>query len=58
MEYIKETGEIEFADQIVPYADKGEGTVYEHMMRILDFFSKRSRSNRICLDLGQIGMTA
>ena len=37
VEYIKETGEIEFADQIVPYADKGEGTVYEHMMRILDF---------------------
>ena len=40
VEYIKETGEIEFADQIVPYADKGEGTVYEHMMRILDFSAK------------------
>lgn len=51
MEYIKETGEIEFADQIVPYADKGEGTVYEHMMRILDFSAKEVGATGICLGL-------
>ena len=51
VEYIKETGEIEFADQIVPYADKGEGTVYEHMMRILDFSAKEVGATGICLGL-------
>ena len=51
VEYIKETGKIEFADQIVPYADKGEGTVYEHMMRILDFSAKEVGATGICLGL-------
>ena len=51
VEYIKETGEIEFANQIVPYADKGEGTVYEHMMRILDFSAKEVGATGICLGL-------
>ena len=49
VEYIKETGEIEFANQIV--ADKGEGTVYEHMMRILDFSAKEVGATGICLGL-------
>ena len=51
VEYIKETGEIEFANQIVSYADKGEGTVYEHMMRILDFSAKEVGATGICLGL-------
>jgi N,N'-diacetylchitobiose phosphorylase len=29
-EYVKETGEFSFLDEVIPYADKGSGTVYEH----------------------------
>ena len=31
--YIKETGEFDFLDQVITYADRGEGTVYEHMKK-------------------------
>ena len=51
VEYIKETGEIEFADEIVTYADGGEGTVYEHMMRILDFSAEQVGATGICKGL-------
>ena len=50
-EYIKETGEVSFADRVVPYADKGEGTVYEHMKRILDFSEKEVGANGVCKGL-------
>ncbi|HSR17355.1 MAG TPA: hypothetical protein VLM39_04600, partial [Ignavibacteriaceae bacterium] len=36
-EWVTETGELEFFNQVVPYADGGEGTVYEHLTKILDF---------------------
>ena len=36
-EYVKETGDLAFFDLSVPFADTGEGTVYEHMKRSLDF---------------------
>lgn len=49
--YIKETGEIGFADEIVTYADGGEGTVYEHMRRILDFSAREVGSHGICKGL-------
>ena len=40
--YLKETGDLEFLEKVVPYADKEEGTVYEHLKRALEFsFSKR-----------------
>lgn len=36
--YIRETGKGEFLQQIIPYGDgKGEGTVFEHLWRALDF---------------------
>ena len=35
--YIKETGDYHFLDEIVPYEDKGEGTVLEHLIRGLEF---------------------
>lgn len=35
--YIKETGEFDFLDQVITYADRGEGTVYEHMKKSLIF---------------------
>ncbi len=51
VEYIKETGEIGFVDERVTYADGGEGTVYEHMTRILDFSAKQVGETGICKGL-------
>ncbi len=51
VEYIKETGETGFVDEKVTYADGGEGTVYEHMMRILDFSAKMVGATGICKGL-------
>ena len=51
VEYVKETGEFDFIDQIITYADKGEGTVYEHMTRILDFSTEQVGATGICKGL-------
>jgi N,N'-diacetylchitobiose phosphorylase len=50
-EYVKETGETRFLDQVIPFADKGEGTVYEHLKRSLDFSARQVGDNGICLGL-------
>ena len=62
VEYIKETGEMSLLDEVVTYADGGEGTVYEHMTRILDFSAEQVGATGIyeglradwndCLNLG------
>ena len=41
VEYVKETGEYGFFDEIITYADGGSGTVYENMKKILDFSAKK-----------------
>lgn len=51
VEYVKETGETEFLDQVITYADGGEGTVYEHMTRILDFSNEQVGATGICKGL-------
>lgn len=51
IEYIKETGELDFTEQIVTYADGGEGTVYEHMMHILDFSAEQVGQSGVCKGL-------
>lgn len=51
VEYIKETGEEGFVEEMVTYADGGEGTVYEHMMRILDFSAEQVGETGICKGL-------
>lgn len=51
VEYIKETEEITFADEVITYADGGQGTVYEHMMRILDFSAEQVGATGICKGL-------
>lgn len=51
VEYVKETGEFDFIDQTITYADKGEGTVYEHMTRILDFSTEQVGATGICKGL-------
>ena len=35
--YITETGNIDFLDEVIPYANKDEGTVYDHLKRAIDF---------------------
>lgn len=49
--YIKETGDSSFIDEVITYADKGEGTVYEHMRRILDFSAREVGAHGICKGL-------
>lgn len=51
VEFIKETGDKAFADEVITYADGGEGTVYEHMMRILDFSAEQVGATGICKGL-------
>ena len=51
IEYITETGDAGFADETVTYADGGEGTVYEHMKRILDFSAEQVGATGICKGL-------
>ena len=51
VEYVKETGEYSFFDEVITYADGGEGTVYEHMMRILDFSAEQVGESGICKGL-------
>ncbi|SFU78705.1 GH36-type glycosyl hydrolase domain-containing protein [Butyrivibrio sp. INlla21] len=50
-EYIKETGDLGFADMVLPYADGPEGTVYEHMKKILDFSEGEVGQNGVCKGL-------
>ena len=38
--YIAETGNTAFLDEVVPYANRDEGTVYDHLKRALDFSLK------------------
>ena len=35
--YIAETGNTEFLNEVIPFADKGEATVYEHLKRAVTF---------------------
>jgi N,N'-diacetylchitobiose phosphorylase len=49
--YIKETGDFAFADERIRYAEGGEGTVYEHMKRILDFSAREVGAHGICKGL-------
>ena len=35
--YISETGNIAFLDEVIPFANRDEGSVYEHLKRTLDF---------------------
>ncbi len=50
-EYVKETGDVRFFDCVIPFADKSEATVYDHLKRSLDFSAEQIASNGICLGL-------
>lgn len=47
--YVSETGNVDFIDEVIPFANKDEGTVYEHLKRAIDFSMKH---------LGKHGMPA
>ena len=51
VQYVKETGEDGFLSETVGYADGGEGSVYEHLKRILDFSAREVGRNGICRGL-------
>lgn len=66
-QYIKESGELDFIDKIIPYSDQGEGTVYDHLKRALIFILDRLGPHNLvlaidtdwndCLQLGDKGET-
>lgn len=50
-EFVKETGNLEFFDRTYPFADGGEGTVYEHLKRALDFSAEQIGQTGVCKGL-------
>jgi N,N'-diacetylchitobiose phosphorylase len=63
--YVKETGDINFYNKVLPYADSGEDTVLGHLRRAIEFNLNRSGSHGLpcglaadwndCLVLGHKG---
>jgi N,N'-diacetylchitobiose phosphorylase len=63
--YANETGEIGFYDKLLPYADQGEATVFDHLRRALEFNLERMGNHGLpcglsadwndCLRLGYHG---
>ncbi len=50
-EYVRENGNFDFLNKVVTYADGGEGTVYEHIKKALDFSTEYVGKTGICLGL-------
>jgi N,N'-diacetylchitobiose phosphorylase len=50
-EYVKETGDVALFDELLPYADEGEATVYEHLKKTLDFSAEQVGPTGICKGL-------
>ena len=63
--YIAETGDKAFLDEVIPYANKDEGTVYDHLKRAINFSMERLSTHNMpaglyadwndCLRLGEKG---
>lgn len=63
--YVKETGDIDFFNKVLPYADNGEDTVLNHMKKAIIFNLDRSGKHGLpcglmadwndCLELGHDG---
>ncbi len=63
--FVKETGDIGFYSKVLPYADKGEGTVLDHLRRAIEFNIERSGAHHLpcglhadwndCIRLGEKG---
>ena len=50
-EYVKETGETALFDEVVPFADEGQATVFDHLKRALDFSAGQIGPTGICKGL-------
>ncbi len=63
--YVSETGDTAFLDEVIPFANKDEGTVYEHLKRAIDFSDNHLGAHGMpaglhadwndCLRLGAMG---
>ena len=63
--YISESGDLAFIDEVIPYANQDEGTVYDHLKRAIDFSMNRLGPHGLpaglyadwndCLRLGENG---
>jgi len=63
--YIAETGNIDFLDEVIPYSNKDEGSVYDHLRRAINFSMERLGPHGMpaglyadwndCLRLGKLG---
>ncbi|MDF2848657.1 MAG: N,N-diacetylchitobiose phosphorylase, partial [Oerskovia sp.] len=51
VEFVKETGRLEFLDEVIPFAEGTPATVYEHLTRALDFSSEQIGQNGVALGL-------
>lgn len=49
--YVTETGEESFLDEVIPFADGGDATVYDHMKAALNFSAKYVGQTGICKGL-------
>lgn len=65
LKYIGETGDTAFINEVIPYANKEEGTVYDHLKRAINFSMERMGAHHMpaglhadwndCLRLGKKG---
>lgn len=65
--YVKETGNLDFYDKVLPYADQGEDSILGHLRRAIEFNLHRSGAHQLpcglladwndCLELGHEGET-
>ena len=63
--YMAETGDKKFLDEVIPYANKEEGDVYDHLKRAINFSMERLSTHKMpaglhadwndCLRLGKKG---
>ncbi|MGW8249776.1 MAG: GH36-type glycosyl hydrolase domain-containing protein, partial [Anaerolineales bacterium] len=63
--YVAETGDLDFYHEVLPFADQGEATIYEHLRRALEFNLQRRGAHGLpcglsadwndCLRLGYHG---
>lgn len=63
--YVAESGNLDFIDEVIPFANKGEATVYEHLKRAISFSMNHLGSHGMpaglyadwndCLRLGKDG---
>ncbi len=49
--YLQETGDFEWLEEQVPFADEGRGSVYDHLKRAIDFSWSKRGDHGFCLGL-------